>query len=67
MDPDMPVATALVSEWQRMDSAPHGSKCLLLTAGGVAVVGIAPRPSLTLGYVAWAPLPKRPEWLKAGG
>lgn len=55
------VATADVSEWQSMRSVPYGAKCLLLTPGLVAVIG-----SYTPGanYLAWAPLPKIPQWLR---
>jgi hypothetical protein len=35
---------------------PRGAKCLLLTEGGVAVIGLWSDDG---GFVAWSPLPKR--------
>lgn len=56
------IATAEVSEWQEMSSAPWGYKCLLLTVGGVAVIGtpIDSQP----GYIGWAPMPRIPPRIK---
>jgi hypothetical protein len=48
--------------WRRLDSCPLSAKVQLLTAGGVAVYGqFSPG---TKGYLGWAPLPKKPEWMK---
>jgi hypothetical protein len=55
------VSTANFSEWQPLETVPLGHKMLLLTDGGTAVIGVYPGG---VGYVAWAPLPKRPDWLK---
>jgi hypothetical protein len=38
------------------------AKVQLLTTGGVAVYGQY-SPGQT-GYIGWAPLPKKPEWMK---
>jgi hypothetical protein len=62
MTEDFPVVTAAVCEWQPMSSAPVGAKCLLLTVTGMAVVGRV--PTNKHGYDAWAPLPKRPLWMR---
>lgn len=58
----MKVATDTAPEWQALDTLPYGHKCLLLTTGGVAVVGSL--SSSLLGYVAWCPLPKVPQHIK---
>lgn len=59
------LVAAGVCEWQPIGSAPFGMKCLLLTYYGIAVIGVCPRdPKTRQGYVAWAPLPKKPAWLK---
>lgn len=49
--------------WRPLDSCPLGTKVQLLTRGGIAVYGqyIANARSL---YLGWAPLPKRPEWMR---
>jgi hypothetical protein len=39
---------------------PLGRKLILLTETGCAVIGCWER----VGYLAWAPLPSKPEWLK---
>lgn len=54
------VATAPISEWQALATCPKGTKVLMLTERGVAVIGKY-EPE---GYLAWAPFPKRPEWLR---
>ena len=55
------VVTAPVSFWLDADVAPppSGSKLLLLTNGGIAVIG-----NWGPGFVAWAPLPKVPPSIK---
>lgn len=47
--------------WQPLATCPLSVKVQLLTTGGVAVYGQyrAGQP----GYLGWAPLPKRPEWM----
>jgi hypothetical protein len=48
--------------WRPLHTCPLSAKVQLLTEGGVAVYGqYAPG---TGGYVGWAPLPKKPEWMK---
>lgn len=47
--------------WLPMSSCPLASKVQLLTTSGVAVYG--PGNPNHLHYVAWAPLPKKPQWL----
>ena len=48
-----------VCEWNYdMRNAPTGKRCLLLNAGGVAIIGVAPGRGDTF-FKAWAPLPKR--------
>lgn len=61
------VATTTESEFRSMDSCPWGAKCILLTAWGVAVVGVAPQttPGHASGFVGWAPLPRIPAEIKA--
>ena len=49
--------------WRRMDSCPLGAKVLLLTDGGIAIfgqVGTHTRKE----FLGWAPLPKKPEWMR---
>lgn len=46
--------------WQPLETCPLSVKVQLLTTGGVAVYG---RFSNQKGYVGWAPLPKRPDWM----
>jgi hypothetical protein len=53
------VVRAPVSSWvyDRFEGCPRGSKVLLLTESGIAIIGhIA---DSTKGYMAWAPLPDR--------
>lgn len=53
------VLTAPVSEWNyNMSECVPAAKCLLLNAGGTAVIGQISRGD-TQGYIAWSPLPKR--------
>ena len=47
--------------WQPPHTCPLSTKVQLLTAGGVAVYGHYTPGG---GYLGWAPLPKRPEWMK---
>lgn len=56
--PEKDVAVAEGFWWNEdMASCPMGTKVQLLTKYGVAVYGeLSPR---SVGYVAWAPLPKR--------
>jgi hypothetical protein len=52
------VLTALVARWNYdMKACQSGSKCLLLTTGGIAVIGQL--SGEWQGYMAWSPLPKR--------
>lgn len=56
------IAVAPVSSWQdpRIYSPPHGSKMLMLTEYGVAVLGSRWDDT----FVAWAPLPSIPPEIK---
>lgn len=47
--------------WRPLDTCPLGAKVQLLTQGGIAVYGQYSRGAP--GYLGWAPLPKRPEWM----
>jgi hypothetical protein len=48
--------------WRPLHTCPLSAKVQLLTEGGVAVYGqYAPG---TGGYLGWAPLPKRPQWMQ---
>lgn len=48
--------------WRSMDTCPLGSKVQLLNPGGVAAYGKwAGKEDCWLG---WAPLPKKPEWMR---
>jgi hypothetical protein len=48
--------------WQPLSTCPLSAKVQLLTAGGVAVYGQYSKGQK--GYKGWAPLPKKPEWMK---
>lgn len=48
--------------WQPLETCPVSAKVQLLTTGGVAVYGQYVRGNK--GYLGWAPLPKKPEWMK---
>jgi hypothetical protein len=48
--------------WQPLDTCPLSVKVQLLTTTGVAVYGQYSKD--VKGYVGWAPLPKKPEWMK---
>lgn len=49
-----------VCEWNYdMSTGPAGAKCLLLNAGGVAVISTFPAKNEHNFFKAWAPLPKR--------
>ena len=46
--------------WRPLETCPLSAKVQLLTNGGIAVYGqFNGQP----GYLGWAPLPKRPEWM----
>lgn len=57
------VATAPTSSWLDPEEhrPPRGTRMLLLTRWGVAVIG----EWIDDGYAAWAPLPKVPRAIKA--
>lgn len=48
--------------WQPLDTCPLSVKVQLLTTTGVAVYGRYSKG--VKGYAGWAPLPKKPEWMK---
>ena len=48
--------------WRPLETCPLGAKVQLLTLGGIAVYGQYHRGAK--GYLGWAPLPKRPEWMR---
>lgn len=48
--------------WRPLETCPVSAKVQLLTTGGVAVYGHYVRGQR--GYLGWAPLPKKPEWMK---
>jgi hypothetical protein len=48
--------------WRPLHTCPLSAKVQLLTEGGVAVYGQY-NPGFG-GYLGWAPLPKKPEWMK---
>lgn len=50
--------------WLPMQSAPRGTKLQLHTTHGTAVYGVLNGSNVQF-YNAWAPCPKRPEWLKS--
>jgi len=50
------------STFQPLATMPRGHKCILLTRGGVAVIGVLTNDAG--GYVAWAPLPRIPPEIK---
>jgi hypothetical protein len=53
------------SEWRHMNEIPKGRLCVLLTEGGIPVIGYAPYNGQ--GYVAWLPLPPAPpppDWVQ---
>ena len=47
----------------RYEKAPYATKCLLLTKGGVAVIG-SPKEGFGTEYFAWCPLPKRQRYVE---
>ena len=47
--------------WQPPHTCPLSAKVQLLTQGGVAVYG---HYTPSGGFIGWAPLPKKPEWMK---
>ncbi len=52
------VARAVASVWcYDFDLCPRGAKVLLLTEGGIAILGHVNAD--TRGFIAWAPLPDR--------
>ena len=58
---DRAVAVATDYFWQHMDSCPRGVKIQLLGIGGVASYGVWDGKNRF--WSAWAPLPKKPEWM----
>ncbi|RQR63829.1 hypothetical protein [Burkholderia sp. Bp8998] len=56
--------TAPVSEWVYGKPQHGGAKCLLLTIGGIAVIGVW-QGEVGQHYLAWAALPKRNKELEA--
>lgn len=48
--------------WRPLESCPASAKVQLLTTGGVAVYGHYSQGQK--GYLGWAPLPKRPDWMR---
>jgi hypothetical protein len=63
MNDHMKVATSTECEFRdpTKDKPPEGTKLSILTVGGVLVHGVWRDNA---GYVAWAPVPKMPVWLK---
>lgn len=59
---DKSAAVAIDYCWQPLSLAPKGTRILGLSKGGVARVDVFTGKSLDL--IAWAPLPRRPQWLK---
>ena len=58
-----PIVTAPTSSWNyTMSECPEQTKCLLLTARGIATIGQVNGGSG--GYIAWSPLPKRNKELE---
>lgn len=57
------VASSHTPEWKDplVTPAPPGTSVFLLTEGGVAVRGVWREDG---GFVAWCPLPAKPDWLK---
>lgn len=51
--------------WQPLSTCPVGQKVQLLTQHGVAIYGTYNYHQIR-HYLAWAPLPRKPDWLKAG-
>jgi hypothetical protein len=60
---DVLVATAAVAEWKdpSVEAPPRGTKILLLTEWGVAVLGHWDKVGR---FAAWSPLPKIPESIR---
>jgi hypothetical protein len=58
------VATSVSPHWLDPTEAPPptGTKLLLLTTWGIAVIGTWPKDGK--GYVAWSPLPRIPKQIK---
>lgn len=59
---DRAAAVDQTYHWQPLDTCPLSVKVQLLTTTGVAVYGQF--SGGTKGYIGWAPLPKKPEWMK---
>lgn len=49
--------------WRRMETCPLGTKVQLLTDGGVGIYGLVFTHTRAC-FRGWAPLPKKPEWMK---
>jgi hypothetical protein len=60
---DGSTAVSLTEQWLPMSSVPHGKKVRLLTIGRVSVSGSVDTRTES-HYLAWAPEPKEPDWLK---
>lgn len=61
--PDQQTASSFNSGWRNpsVDVPPKGVKLQLYTEGGIAVYG---HWKDSAGFLAWAPLPAVPKWLK---
>lgn len=60
---DRSSAVDLDYEWQPLETAPRGVKIQLLTVGRVGVYGQLDSRN-NAHFLAWAPVPKEPQWLK---
>lgn len=60
---DGSTAVSTTQEWLPMEDCPTNTKVRLLTEGRVSVPGSVTLQTLK-NYVAWAPEPKEPAWLK---
>lgn len=62
---DGSTAVATGEFWLPLKSAPIGVKVQGLTLGRVGCYTVFTKAALSSGdYIAWAPMPKEPEWLK---
>ena len=59
---DKAAAVDQVYFWRPLHTCPLSTKVQLLTSGGIAVYGQYSPDSV--GFLGWAPLPKKPEWMK---
>ena len=60
---DKSTAVSVTDEWLPLTNAPLGVKIQLLTVGRVGVHGKLDSRNVS-HYLAWAPVPKEPQWLK---